>query len=706
MKLLPNPHKWAVVLADACVVAGVIYLLVTGKVTDALQLVGVVAVLLAMAAYTALKLRLLSKRQAMESADPGVQEEPATSSAPIPTRRNKALVAQFFLGASLLAVLLGLLVPSALISSSPTEFVNANVYVDPLSHVVHTTCVWFGLLVLWLGVYFLLSDENGRGKMALIIWCLCAIALVGYFVFKSEFGTITAILTYDGNVQWEWVDIFINLGVLVVAIVAVIVVWKKANRVVAPVLGVLTISLVALSVPNIVQTRSAVDAYLSTTHVDMNLFDNNSDPKKILPLSRTGNNVVVLFLDRALSGTFPYILDERPELAQKLDGFVYYPNTASFGLLTNFGAPPLYGGYEYTPTKMNEREDESLENKHDEALLVMPTLFSQAGYKTVIADPPYAKYQWISDLSLFDGLDNTAAYNLTGAYTQLVDKEYDIPTTASNRNFVFFGLFRVAPRLLQIPLYDDGTYCQPTGTTPPSQLFMDSWSTLHMLPSISTTEEEGNNFLLLGNCATHDPDYLALPDYEPSPHTRRETPVPGVFVHDGKTMDVSHTLQYKHYQTNASALLQLTRWFDWMREQGVYDNTRIIVVSDHGRDLKLFQGQSVDDILDVEMVNPLFMVKDFNAHGFTTSDEFMTNADTPTLAMGELLEDPANPYTGNRINSDEKTEHEQVVTASENWDIRTNNGNVFDTSDRPWYAVHDNIFDLNNWRRLDSEALY
>ena len=43
--------------------------------------------------------------------------------------------------------------------------------------------------------------------------------------------------------------------------------------------------------------------------------------------------------------------------------------------------------------------------------------------------------------------------------------------------------------------------------------------------------------------------------------------------------------QLAHYHANAAALLRLGEWFDWMREQGVYDNTRIIIVSDHGRDL-------------------------------------------------------------------------------------------------------------------------
>ena len=42
-----------------------------------------------------------------------------------------------------------------------------------------------------------------------------------------------------------------------------------------------------------------------------------------------------------------------------------------------------------------------------------------------------------------------------------------------------------------------------------------------------------------------------------------------------------------------------------------------------------------------------------------------------------------------------------MITASFLFRVGNNNGNVFKTSDAPWYAVHDNIFDLNNWRRVD-----
>jgi arylsulfatase A-like enzyme len=42
-----------------------------------------------------------------------------------------------------------------------------------------------------------------------------------------------------------------------------------------------------------------------------------------------------------------------------------------------------------------------------------------------------------------------------------------------------------------------------------------------------------------------------------------------------------------HYHSNMATMLRVGEWMDYLKEQGVYDNTRIIIVADHGRKLKL-----------------------------------------------------------------------------------------------------------------------
>ena len=102
--------------------------------------------------------------------------------------------------------------------------------------------------------------------------------------------------------------------------------------------------------------------------------------------------------------------------------------------------------------------------------------------------------------------------------------------------------------------------------------------------------------------------------------------------------------------------------------------------------------------IDVEWCNPLLMVKDFGATEFSSSDVFMTNADVPTLAVKDVIENPRNPFTGKTIDNKEKNAHPQLVTSSLHWEITKYNGTTFDTSDGHWYSVHDDIFKEENWK--------
>ena len=136
-----------------------------------------------------------------------------------------------------------------------------------------------------------------------------------------------------------------------------------------------------------------------------------------------------------------------------------------------------------------------------------------------------------------------------------------------------------------------------------------------------------------------------------------------------------------------------------MRENDVYDNTRIILVADHGYDLDHLDGFYLENGEDISFYYPLLMVKDFDSEEFSISEGFMTNGDVPAIALKDVIEEPVNPFTGKAIDAHEKTEHEQYVFTSHEWmvdGIEANNGNTF----RPgnWYAVYDDMRDPDNWK--------
>ena len=153
-----------------------------------------------------------------------------------------------------------------------------------------------------------------------------------------------------------------------------------------------------------------------------------------------------------------------------------------------------------------------------------------------------------------------------------------------------------------------------------------------------------------------------------------------------------------------AAMLRLGEWMDYLRENNMYDNTRIIIVSDHGAYLS-FPGMSFDadnsakyDVYnDVNLFRALLLVKDFDSRELTTDDTFMTNADTPALAFSGVIDDPINPFTGKKISTDYKDKSEQHIAYTNSWSTTSNNGNTF--KDIVWVGLKGSRSDdIASWR--------
>lgn len=624
---------------------------------------------------------------------------------------------QFFLAAAFFIVFLGVFIPASIIVLSPEEFVEVGYVRNPIWYIIHSFVVAAGTFGIWYVVFYSMMREKGRSIFACLMWLLLLIAFGDYVLFSLESSNLNSLLQYssDGITTYTALQYALNILMIVVLIVVGIILYKKLRKVTVFVTMILMITLTVISIKDLISINSAYDSFKgSVTHATSESSEDTSE--NCITFSKNGQNVMVFMLDRAMASYIPYIMEERPDLREEFEGFTYYSNTISHGAFTNFGTPGIYGGYEYVPEKMNERDGELLVDKHNEALLVMPTLFSDAGFDISIMDPPYANYNWISDLSIYDGLPSVHAFN-TNYYTDPVRIQ-----VARRRNFYFYSIFRSVPLFLKPVVYSGGSYNELekkdegggsavqtnydlVTSSGDSQVFMKEYLVMSNLENLTVIEDEGDNLLLLQNSMTHEPIMLQKPEYTPQTFVDNSEADQGVedqYVIDGRHMLMTDLEQRTHYQTNMSVMLCLAKWFDYLREQGVYDNTRIILVADHGKHLDQFDdmiyGKGTDEEIDLEWFHPLLMVKDFNATGeIQYSDEFMTNADVPTLATNGVISNPTNPFTGNPINSDDKA-NDQKIIFSEQYETDVNNGTTFLPG--MWYSVHDDIMNHDFWSYL------
>lgn len=622
----------------------------------------------------------------------------------------------FFTGALFMAVLIGVLIPSAVISASPQEFVDVYYYVNPLWYVVSAACYAFGTFVVWMGVFYWLASKKGRVFFDTAIWILCGCTILNYMFFGKDLGILSSTLKYEAGIDFTAKQILINIAAILALAAVMYAVYRWGRKLVPQILLVCTIALVVMSVKNVSGIKASVSNLDST-------INQTKEGEPSFTLSKTGKNVVVIMLDRAMNKYIPYFMNEKPELKEMFSGFTYYSNTISFGGMTNFAAPALFGGYEYTPYELNKNDSLSLEEKHNQAMKLMPALFYNNGYEVTVCDPAYAGYEWTPDLTIYDEYPDMNTYITNGRFADKEDSE--IVVKKNKRNFFCYGIMKAMPLCIQDVLYNDGNYNYETkakhteGQTIESNYvangtnaaFYNAYTVLENLSYMTKISDDGTNtFMMMVNDVTHEPMLLQTPEYVPSENvdnTEYEEANKDRFTVDGETLEMENSDQYIHYQTNMAALLRVGEWLEYLKENDVYDNTRIIIAADHGRPLYHSEDMVLDDgstsIYDVEIYYPLLMVKDFDSKEFTEDEQFMTNGDVPTIALSGLIDNPINPFTGNAVNNDEKYAHDQYVFGSYDWDVNVNNGNKFLPGS--WLSVHTDMRNKDNWKILNRDAV-
>ncbi len=616
-----------------------------------------------------------------------VQEEPKVS------------LKSFWLGALLLTLLMGLAIPASVVSASPAEFISLNAYRSPLIFVWLTLCVAIGVFMVWGGILYYVSSSAAK---TIIEKSICALAIVGladYMLFGNRTGTVSPILTYHEGLSLDYKIGLISLVIAGALAVCVWVFWKH-QKIWQTLLGILAISLLGVGGWDVVGARKELEEmdYIQSLSEDAGA----KEVSPILTLSKTGKNVVVFMLDRAISDYFPYIMAEKPELAEQFSGFVYYPNTISFGQYTIYASAAVFGGYEYMPAEMNARDDVPAVEKQNEALKVLPVLFHELDYDVTVCDPPLAGYQEISDLSIYDEYPEIDTHITMGAYLGDDEKFVKRLQDSQERNFFCYSIMKAAPVLFQHIIYDGGNYFEATKNNTQSPAFMESYSVLTNLIGLTEIQEGSvGGFVMIDNEAPHEPCLLQMPNYEPADSVNNGAYEDSSrFTLDGREMKMDNSYQLEHYHVNMASYLRIGEWLDYLKECNVYDNTRIIIVADHGRTLGQFEDLQVSEELDVQGYHPVLLVKDFGGEGFSTSNEFMTNADVPMLALEGLVEQPVNPFTGNLITDAPKKEGNLLITTADSFD--QNPGNTIDTESGVWYTITgDDLFHKENWEKVE-----
>ena len=584
---------------------------------------------------------------------------------------------------SLFAVFIwsGLYITTMIIGSSPTEFSYISDNPSPFVFVFNTITKALGVFVLFPFLLYKSSDKKFKNILIILFVSFLFISIlnINSMVLLKDFSTLSLDLKLDidnlniMSIPNILTNLVLCLILFLLAIKLVVMDLKENKNTVKNTLTFFVILGLVLSFGNIFKIFTEyqkIKAVNTDQKADENLLnlkmDTKTEIKPIITLTKTGKNVLIVFIDRGIGSIVENIFDTNPELKEIYSGFTYYPNTVSFYGHTILGYPPMIAGYEYTPDEINKRTDKMMVDKYNEALLMLPLMFKNNGYKSIVIEPPYENYEPVlKDGKIFEPY-KIEHYVLDNDVSKFVDK-----TNMENslkRNFIFFDIFMSLPSVFKKYIYQNGfyKYLKPLkdDSFKDDKLMKEyiKFLSLQKLTKISDTNE--NTFTVFNNDMLHINKYNS--DYSE-----------------------------EHYELEKEAIMMFADYIKFLKENNVYDNTRIIIVSDHGH----WKQNNEKLNKDYTSYNPILFFKDFNAKDSLKFDmTFMTNADTPLFAVKDIIYNPVNPFTNKDITKQTKKSKVRIYT-----DIRHTpdyyRGTTCLEKGLNYIEVHDNIFDDNNWLR-------
>ena len=349
----------------------------------------------------------------------------------------------------IISLLSGLFIPSSLIGNSPAEFKS------PFDLILSDLSMSLGLFLFYPLFLYILFSENIKNYLTLLLIFIASFVLINTFIMKGNYININADFVFDNAdlLKASLKEILLTI-ILTVILISIIILILKKNKAIF-LINIYSIVLLVLISISIFDISKIIREHnkLSDSQIDS---DKPSDIK-IFNMSKTGENVFVFVLDRAINSYWLDAFERFTNYKKDFDGFIFYPNNVSFSDFTATAAS-LYGGYDYLPYEISTNGGYNLEEKHNQALLTISLALEKYNYKSTMLNIPYANFQLYNYLNIHT---NIKAYDNNTIYEYSINKYLNIQTNdyANNNSFnkkiMRFSIFRMLPINLRYDFYDD-----------------------------------------------------------------------------------------------------------------------------------------------------------------------------------------------------------------------------------------------------------
>ena len=588
--------------------------------------------------------------------------------------------------------------PYALYSSDVSQF--------DIKQTYQTLGVLFGsflcssFIVIYITSFFYKTRIFKFGVF--IVNILLLFGIFNTFIFMGDYGSMDHFILQkpDFNNPSISKSILYATFTLLISIIIAIFFLKKLKI-------ALCILFSALFIVSGVNVYKIIEANKAYKIPQISTDDLQPYEKELFSYSKHDKNIIVMVLDMFSGSHTNEILKQFPEFKTQLDGFILFNNSISTTNSTIHSIATLIGGEYYSVYNMNERKS-NLADSITESFGIIGDTFIKNGYSVSYFMSDAA--QTPQDIQHYNkNIFVTQNSNLYLDYYLKKNPKDAIAFRLANegnealyKRLLSFGVFRFSPYILRDKIYNNGLWLRHKIVDFNVRTSLPYTSSFYAFTHLHNANAKTPTFKYLHSTITHVPfgmyynnnscmfqstqnrliNKTAWDDY---PH-KVEIPYRN---------NEERELYFKHYDSESCALNYLSNFIAWLKQEGIYDNTQIFVVSDHSG----YDSIGIAREIAAKDIRPdaLFLFKDFNAKGaLKIESRLMTNYDSPSIFCENIPK--GCPNVPKNIITHYPKDRTVIVTSptSAGLELHKKNEWLIDY----YFQVKDSIYNRDNWQDI------
>lgn len=569
---------------------------------------------------------------------------------------------------------------------TPYQLYNTDITQFDSSQTYFVLSALFGVFILisFVMIYVMsFIPKRFSSIIAFIFSLILFIGLVYSFILVGDYGAMDHFVLQKAPTQ-NTKQIFEFIVVVLLGSTFAVFMLKKLLR-------VWQIILLTLFVVSSVNATSIISKRIDLDKMTKNLkTDEFKAPyeDELFSYSKTEKNIVVIVLDMFSGSHTPYILEQFPQFKEQLDGFTLFPNALSTTNATAHSIATLIGGEYYAVYNMNKR-NRSLAQQIQNSYESIGETFANNGFSVsymsefnsnFITSP---KIHLVSDYKIFESYFNNKhnIQNIIKLY-RMQTKHYE------TMDLIGFGLFRFLPKwYLREKIYNNGNWFYDK--IPNLSAHIAHVSSTYIPTHIIHTNSNKPTFKFFHTNMTHFPFavYFNGKECEFGSNKTAWNDYPHKEKIDNKRF-------FQHYDSESCALRYVVDYLELLKVYGIYDNTQILIVSDHGGDV------SFGIPIDTYRPDVIFLFKDFGAKGALKIDKrLMANYDIPSIFCANLKS--GCPNVPPNILKNYPQNREIIFTMPYHWVLEQHKPNEWLIEKA--YKVKGSIYEPSNWTDISDE---